>query len=99
MVISIFLIDDVFKLCVIYCGFGVEDYYMGGVQYFVFVECVVFGSGFCYVCFVFFCIGDNKVLWLGIGVGGVVLQQCFYFICFFGGQFFVGIECFSGVVL
>ncbi len=71
--ISIFLIDDALKPCVIHCGFGAEDHHMGGVQHFAFVERVVSGSGFCYARFAFFRTGDNKVPRLGIGAGGAVL--------------------------
>lgn len=39
----------------------------------MFVEYVIIGSGFGNMCFIFFCVGNNKMLWLGVGVGWVVL--------------------------
>lgn len=39
----------------------------------MFVEYVGVVGGFCYVSFFFIGVGDNKVLWLGVGVRWVVL--------------------------
>lgn len=46
---------------------------MRGIKYFTFVEYVIIGSGFGNTRFIFFRVGNNKMLRLGVGVGWVVL--------------------------
>lgn len=64
----------------------------------MFVEYIIIGSGFGNMCFIFFCVGNNKMLWLGVGVGWVVLQESFDLFGLFWGKFFIGIKCFSGMM-